>query len=87
MSITAPEWTTPPGVLGQLTANAPVAINVHASGLVKYMLRGGDLPAGLSLTDYGVVTGTPCQPGEFDFIICACNGMSRTSRNFSLVVQ
>jgi hypothetical protein len=87
VNITAPQWMTPPGILAQLKANAPVSISLQAQGLVRYFLDGGMLPAGLSLSDNGSISGLANQPGSFDFIICACNGVSRSARNFCLVVQ
>jgi hypothetical protein len=86
MSITAPNWVTPHGVLAEVKANSPLNIGLQALGAAKYAIEGGALPDGVALTQCGSLSGIPTQPTLAEFIVSACNGISRSCRTFRISV-
>ena len=48
----------------------------------------GQLPAGLSLTTGGLLSGTPIQSGTFDFVVQLTDSLSRSVQwNYTLIIQ
>lgn len=58
------------------TAGTPYSHTVTASGTPTptFTVTEGELPAGLALTDEGVISGTPTTPGTSTFTVTASNG-------------
>ena len=69
---TAPPLAIVDETLPSLDAGAEVRIPLHASGGVPpyhWSVVEGDLPAGISLTPEGLLTGTPGKAGTFSFTV------------------
>jgi uncharacterized protein YhjY with autotransporter beta-barrel domain len=61
-----------PGTLPAMTAGTPFSQTLTTSGGTapySYVLQGGTLPTGLSLTGSGVISGTPTQRGGYTFLV------------------
>lgn len=87
--MTPPNWITPVGHIGEVKANTPINIGLQASGATTFVLVGGALPEGTSLTTYGTITGTPHPSAAdvvHDFIVHAISGAVSAARSFSLGV-
>lgn len=73
------------------TAGVPYEATLEAeggSGSYSWMIAEGALPAGLSLTDAGVIQGTPTQSGESEFLVRAeADGGHAASRVLSIVIS
>jgi hypothetical protein len=53
-----------------------------------WSIDGGALPNGLSLSVDGLISGTPTEPGEFDFTVRASNGIDNDiTRPFSITIK
>jgi len=57
------------------------------SGSYRWSLGSGALPAGLSLSGAGVVTGTPAAEGTFAYTATVASGPLSTTRSFSVEVR
>jgi hypothetical protein len=84
------QLTTPGGGLPNGTVNVAYAAYLSASGGASpyiYSIQGGSLPAGLSMADYGYISGTPKTPGVFPFgvQVTDTNGVN-TSGQFSITI-
>ena len=64
--------------LGQLQVGQAVNVTLAATGTapIAYSVTAGALPAGLSLSAAGVLTGAPTTAGAYDFTVTAANGAS-----------
>ena len=82
-----------------ITTEAPLTSGMVAStysqqfastggnGLATWSLAGGSLPAGLTLTSSGLLSGTPTQGGTFTFTMQAADVTSTvTTKTFTLVI-
>jgi uncharacterized protein YhjY with autotransporter beta-barrel domain len=85
ITITAP--TSPivvsPGTLPTLTAGTPFSQTLTSSGGLApytYTLQSGALPAGISLTSAGVLSGNPTQRGNYTFSVRSTDSTSPTAQ-------
>ncbi len=85
ITITAP--TSPivvsPGTLPTLTAGTPFSQTLTSSGGLApytYTLQSGALPAGISLTSAGVLSGNPTQRGNYSFSVRSTDSTSPTAQ-------
>ncbi|MBU0866150.1 MAG: putative Ig domain-containing protein [Alphaproteobacteria bacterium] len=75
--------TVTPGSLPTLTAGAAFSQALTASGGLapySYALQSGVLPPGLSLTNGGILSGTPTQRGAYSFSVRATDSTSPTAQ-------
>ncbi|MGO4701983.1 putative Ig domain-containing protein [Dyella sp. 2RAB6] len=90
-TVNAPAITLTPATLPAGTGGAPYSQTVSASGGnggYTYSLTAGSLPAGISLSSAGVVSGTPTTPGSYNFTIRATDGFGFTgSQAYSYTVN
>lgn len=73
-----------------VTANAPVSGQAGASGSgpFTFAISSGSLPAGVTLSAQGVLSGAPTQAGTFNFDVRATNQSSQTgTASFSWTVN
>lgn len=59
-----PNWITPSGSIGSFPANVPMQFQLVANPVLPavetlYKIISGELPAGLNMTSYGLIYGTP----------------------------
>ncbi len=80
---------TPPEILTETLTNAatnqPYSLQLTASGAnpLTWTLS-GKLPAGLSLSEAGLISGTPTKAGKYSFTVTAENSYGKTSKPFTL---
>lgn len=80
--------TTSP--LPNATAGVPYSKTFQATGGIggyTWSVTGGALPAGLTLSAAGVLSGTPTTAGTANFTVEAVSGAQSASQSFSLTVQ
>ena len=73
--------TVTPATLPQMTVGAPFSATLTASGGTApytFAVTAGSLPAGLSLSPAGALTGTPTTPGAFSFTVTATDSAAST---------
>ncbi|MET3446578.1 putative Ig domain-containing protein [Ralstonia sp. 1138] len=95
LTVAAPTITLSPSTLSNATVATAYSQTLTASGgtaAYTYTLASGALPAGLSLSSSGVLSGTPTAGGTFNFTVTATdsstgNGPYTGSRAYSLVVN
>jgi len=78
--------TLPNGKIG----NAYSQTLTGANGMMPYSfaITAGTLPAGLSMTSGGAISGTPTAAGIFNFLVKVTDGISKTAtQSYSLVVN
>jgi alpha-tubulin suppressor-like RCC1 family protein len=89
-TVPLPVWSSPAaGALTEVaTGTAITTINFVATNATSYVVTVGALPAGLSLSSGGALTGTPSAAGSFSFTVTATGGATNatTDRSFSQVV-
>lgn len=82
-----PGWTTA-SALGNFRQLENVSLTLSASGAASYAVTGGSLPAGLSLSGGGALTGRPSAVGPISFTVTATGGGTSTrSFNGNIVEQ
>ncbi|OAN63896.1 hypothetical protein A7X12_19030 [Sphingomonas sp. TDK1] len=94
ITVSAPTITLTPTSLPGATAGVGYNQNITASGGVTpytYVITAGALPAGLTLSSSGTLSGTPSAGGSFTFTVTATDSSSGTgpftgSRAYSLTV-
>lgn len=59
---------------------------LHADGKVRWRIGEGSLPAGLTLDENGVISGTADSPGSAGFVVEATDGANVARREFGLRV-
>lgn len=86
-------WLTPPGDLGVIPELEYYEKQFDSynsgGGAVTYKITAGALPAGLSLSSSGLLSGIPDAvtiPTEFNFVLRATNGVSVSDCTFSIIV-
>jgi len=85
---TTPEITT--DSLDDATAGTPYedTVAVEGSPTPTVTVTEGELPAGLTITDEGVISGTPTTPGTFTFTVTASNGdTGDVTATYTIVVE
>ena len=89
-----PVWTTAVGSLGTYSDNAPVSIQLSAtdpeSTSITYSLTSGALPAGISLSSGGLISGTgPIVTSNttYNFTVTATDGQNASPRTFSMILN
>ena len=83
------QWTTPAGQLFTATEAVSITHSVAATNATSYSLISGQLPAGLSLSSDGVISGSASNvyvPTTSTFVIRAANASSIKDRTFSAVI-
>ncbi|MES2987141.1 MAG: putative Ig domain-containing protein [Pseudomonadota bacterium] len=90
LNVVAPVVTVTPGALPTATAGSAYTATLTATGGVapyRFVLGGGALPAGLSLSAAGNVSGTPTATGNFAFAVnvADANGQAGVA-NLTLIV-
>lgn len=94
LTIAPPTVAVGPTSLGNATVGSTYSATITASGGVSgysFAITAGGLPAGLSLSSGGALTGTPTQGGSFNFTVTATDSATGTgpyagSRAYSLTV-
>lgn len=85
------EESAPPEILTETLSNAvtnqPYSLQLQASGTtpITWTLS-GKLPAGLTLSDSGLISGTPKKAGKSTFTVTAQNNYGKTSQKYTLQV-
>lgn len=95
LTVAAPTITLSPSTLSNATVATAYSQTLTASGgtaAYTYTIASGALPAGLTLSSSGVLSGTPTAGGTFNFTVTATdsstgNGPYTGSRAYSLVVN
>jgi hypothetical protein len=72
--------------LGPAQVNTPYSLQFTASGSASWTVSGGALPAGLTLSSGGLLSGTPTTAGDYSFKITASAGGRSDSQTYSLSV-
>lgn len=70
--------TIMPATLGQMTVGVSFSESFTASGGIApytFAVTGGTLPAGLSLSAAGLLSGTPTEPGAYSFTVTATDSV------------
>ncbi|WEK07703.1 MAG: putative Ig domain-containing protein [Candidatus Pseudomonas colombiensis] len=88
ITVSAPTISISPSVLSAFIAGSAYSQTISATGGTapySYAITSGSLPAGLSLnTSTGVISGTPTNPGAYNFTVTATDDNSVTSsRSYS----
>jgi uncharacterized protein with beta-barrel porin domain len=88
ITVSAPTISVSPSVLSAFIAGSAYSQTISATGGTApytYAITAGSLPAGLSLnTSTGVISGTPTNPGAYNFTVTATDDNSVTSsRSYS----
>jgi len=84
-----PSWTTPAGSLGSFNAAGfSVSVVATSNSAITYSLTSGSsLPAGVSLSSVGVISGTSATAQTFSFSVDATDAeLQETPRSFSITV-
>jgi hypothetical protein len=92
-----PVWVTPAGSLGEQNGGTNFSTTLHAtdpqSYALTYAVSAGALPAGLSLSPSGVISGLLTPPPAFgpgilySFTVLANNGFLTSPQNFTIKVD
>lgn len=67
-----PTWTTT--ALAPMRQGVPFSQRLDATGAETFAIQSGALPAGLTLSADGVLTGVPEAAGRYEFVVAANNG-------------
>ncbi|SDD45828.1 Calx-beta domain-containing protein [Aquimonas voraii] len=90
LDVAAPTITLNPATLPAASAASSYSQSLSASGAIApytFSVSAGALPAGLSLTSAGVLSGTPTAAGTFNFTVTASDANAQTgSQAYTLVV-
>jgi hypothetical protein len=89
-----PVWTTTAGKLASIDEQSAFSLQLEAntsdSTAIVYSLIAGSLPAGMSITSTGLLTGTPAEVAKrtlYTFVVRATAGSAITDRSFTLDVS
>jgi hypothetical protein len=71
------------------TVNMPYTVTLTATSAaaVTWVLYGGSLPDGLTLSSGGVISGTPAAAGTFNFTVKAANAAGDNTKALSIVIS
>jgi chitinase len=77
-----------PSVLSTGTVSTIYNASLGASGAapLRWSFSGGSLPAGLSLSSTGVISGTPTTAGTSTFVVTVDNFAGTASRSFTIMI-
>jgi hypothetical protein len=84
------QWVTPAGILFTATPTAVSSFTIEATSASSYSLISGSLPAGLSFSSTGTITGTPTgvlTATISQFVIRARNSSGVLDRTFKISVD
>jgi len=89
-----PVWTTTAGKLASIDEQSAFSLQLEAntsdSTAITYSLIAGSLPAGMSITSTGLLTGSPAEVAKrtlYTFVVRATAGSAITDRSFTLDVS
>ena len=89
-----PVWTTTAGKLASIDEQSAFSLQLEAntsdSTAIVYSLIAGSLPAGMSITSTGLLTGSPAEVAKrtlYTFVVRATAGSAITDRSFTLDVS
>ena len=89
-----PVWSTTAGKIASIDEQSEFSLQLEAntsdSTAIAYSLIAGSLPAGMSLTSTGLLTGTPAEVAKrtlYTFVVRATAGSAITDRTFTLDVK
>ncbi|MCL1905849.1 MAG: S-layer homology domain-containing protein [Clostridiales bacterium] len=83
----APNITTnslPDGTVGTTYTQTLTAIG---NATIRWSLDSGSLPAGLSLSNSGVISGTPTEDGDFTFTVKAANDQGSDTKELTIIIN
>ena len=85
----APVWQTPAGSLGTFTTGAPMSFQLVATDAdgdaLTYSVVGGALPAGVTMTSGGLLSGSPT--GDGSFTVRVTDGTTPVNRTFTFAAN
>lgn len=84
-----PEWVTPAGYLFDVHVNSTINYQLLATDdhdELKFIMKSGDLPGGLSLGEDGIISGHTvfAEEKSFSFVVEIDDGSWQVSRNFTI---
>ncbi len=83
----APQITTETLETGTYQTEYQQRLAASGGGSLAWSLESGRLPAGLSLSQDGVISGIPAETGTQTFTVKATNGVGEAAKEFSLTVN
>lgn len=85
----APIWQTPAGSLGVFTTGVPMSFQLVATDqdgdALTYTVQSGSLPAGVTMTSGGLLSGTPT--GDGSFTVRVTDGYTPVDRAFTFTAN
>ncbi len=85
----APVWQTPAGSLGVFTTGVPMSFQLVATDqdgdALTYTVQSGSLPAGVTMTSGGLLSGTPT--GDGSFTVRVTDGYTPVDRAFTFTAN
>ncbi|MBQ7577327.1 MAG: putative Ig domain-containing protein, partial [Synergistaceae bacterium] len=72
---------------GTKGANYSVTLTASGTKPITWTKTGGNLPNGLTLTNTGIISGTPTKAGNFSFTVKASNTAGYDSRTFTITIN
>lgn len=82
----SPVITTTTLSSGKVGAPYNAIFTADGDGTITWSITGGSLPAGLSLSEQGELSGTPGSAGTFNFTVTATNDYGSQDKQFSLSI-
>ena len=86
-SVTRPVITTTSLTGGTVSVSYSEQLTATGSTPITWRIVGGALPAGLSLTNSGAITGTPTTAGTFTFTVIAENSAGSDRKELSITIR
>lgn len=80
---TIDDYAMPEAIVGKTYATQ---LTAKGGGQMKWVVSGGSLPEGLSLSETGAITGTPVKDGSYSFSVKATNATGSDEKTFSITV-
>jgi hypothetical protein len=81
---TAPTITTTSLPNGLVGASYSASLSASGTTPITWSIQSGSLPAGLSLSSSGTISGTPTATGSSSFTVRATNSVGSATRSFSI---
>ncbi|KQO98318.1 Ig domain-containing protein [Leifsonia sp. Leaf264] len=82
-----PVITTTTRDLGKMQQGVPYSKQLTSDKDVQWEVSSGDLPAGITLSKSGVLSGTPTKYGLYDFTVTAFNDEGSMAKRFGVAVR